>query len=88
MRYTVLAALLLAGCGGVSAPTTSGAPAGDACGALAHQGLVGMDAAQSLILPEPKRVFRTDEAVTTDFNAARLNVQLDTTDTIIAVTCG
>lgn len=90
MRYTIFAAVILAGCGGAMAPTAGRAPAitADTCNAAAHQGLVGLDAASSLALPEPKRLYGPNDAVTTDFDPARLNVQLDDTDTIIAVTCG
>lgn len=92
MKYTILAALLVAGCG--TLPTTSArtgsAPANgpDTCNAAAHQGLIGMDAASSLALPEPKRLVGPNDAVMTDFNPARLNVQLDAIDNIIAITCG
>ncbi|WP_299027102.1 I78 family peptidase inhibitor [uncultured Sulfitobacter sp.] len=90
MRYSIFIALLLAGCGASLAPTTGSAPANapDTCNAAAYQGLIGQDAASSLALPEPKRLYGPNDAVTSDFNAARLNVQLDDTDTIIAVTCG
>lgn len=94
MKYTILAGLLLAGCGSaVTVPTLGGgaaAPANgpDTCNAAAHQGLIGNDAASALALPEPKRLAGPTDAVTTDFNPARLNVGLDDTDTIIAITCG
>jgi|TARA_B110000908_G_C10222547_1_gene436128 hypothetical protein len=92
MKYSVLAGLLLAGCGAVTtqAPTAGGTAAAgpDTCNAAAHQGLIGMDAASSLALPEPKRLVAPNDAVTTDFNAARLNVQLNDTDNISAITCG
>lgn len=92
MRYTILAGLLLAGCGAVTtqSPSTGGAAATgpDTCNAAAHQGLIGMDAASSLALPEPKRLVGPNDAVTTDFIAGRLNVQLNETDNIIAITCG
>lgn len=90
MRYTILAALLVAGCGSTLAPTVGRAPANapDTCNAAAHQGLIGLDAASSLALPEPKRLSGPTDPVTTDFNPARLNVQLDEIDNIVAVTCG
>ena len=92
MKYTVLAALFVAGCGVLPTTTsrTGAAPASgpDTCNAAAHQGLVGMDAALSLALPEPKRLVGPNDAVTTEFNAGRLNVQLNETDNIIAITCG
>ena len=92
MKYTVLAGLLLAGCGVATtqAPSVGGAAVSgpDTCNAAAHQGLIGMDAASSLELPEPKRLVGPNDAVTTDFIAGRLNIQLDDTDNIIAITCG
>jgi len=93
MKYTLflITALGLGACGlqtAGSAPAAGGASGPDTCGAAAYQDLIGKDAAASLALPEPKRAYRPDEAVTTDINPARLNVQLDDTDTIVAVTCG
>lgn len=93
MKYTILAGLFLAGCGAVTTPAQQGgggtvANGPDTCNAAAHQGLIGMDAASSLALPEPKRLYGPNDAVTTDFVAGRLNVQLDDIDNIIAITCG
>jgi hypothetical protein len=86
----ILAALLVAGCGAATETTQRGAPAAapDTCNAAAHQDLIGRDAAASLALPEPKRLYGPNDAVTTDFNPARLNVQLDGIDNIVAITCG
>jgi hypothetical protein len=86
----IFAGLLLAGCGATVPPAGSppAANAPDTCNASAHQGLIGRGAAAALVLPEPKRVYGPLDAVTTDFVANRLNVQLDGTDTIVAVTCG
>lgn len=91
MKYTIFAGLLLAGCGAAVIPSSGKAPAAngpDTCNAAAHQGLIGLDAASSLALPEPKRLNGPTDLVTTDFNPARLNVQLDDTDNIIAINCG
>ncbi|KEJ90464.1 I78 family peptidase inhibitor [Sulfitobacter donghicola] len=91
MKYTILAGLLLAGCGTTIGTTGGNAPAAkgpDTCDAAVHQGLIGLDAASSLALPEPKRLVGPTDAVTTDFNPARKNIQLDDTDTIIGITCG
>ncbi|KIN74669.1 I78 family peptidase inhibitor [Sulfitobacter guttiformis] len=92
MRVMIFAGLLLAGCGAVkgsgpvTAPATAAGP--DTCNAAAHQGLVGRDAASALVLPEPKRLVGPNDAVTTDFIPTRLNVALDATDNIVAITCG
>jgi hypothetical protein len=90
MKFSILAGLLLAGCGAAVTPTANRAPASapDTCNAAAHQGLVGQDAASSLALPEPKRLYGPNDAVTMDYNPARLNVQLDAVDNIVAITCG
>lgn len=92
MRFAILTGLLLAGCGGaLPSANTAKAPAAagpDTCNAAAHQSLIGLDAASALALPEPKRLVGPNDAVTTDFLPERLNVALDDTDTIIAVTCG
>ncbi|UWR22285.1 I78 family peptidase inhibitor [Sulfitobacter sp. S190] len=92
MKYATLPLLLsLAACGTpLSQARTGGdtAPGPDTCGAAAYQNLIGQDAAQALIVPEPKRVYGPEDAVTADFLANRVNVQLDNTDTIVAVVCG
>lgn len=95
MKYSIstgvmMTGLLLAGCGAAVVQTAGQAPANgsDTCNAAAYQTLVGLDAASSLTLPEPKRLFGPTDAVTTDFNPARLNVQLDEIDNIVAITCG
>jgi hypothetical protein len=86
----ILAGVMLAGCGGLDMTAqqagTQNAP--DTCNAAAHQGLIGADAAASLVLPEPKRLAGPFDPVTTDYVAGRLNVQLSETDTIVAITCG
>lgn len=91
MRYMILAGLLLAGCDTAAIAPAQRAAQGagpDTCNAAAFQTLVGQDAASALALPEPKRLAGPLDPVTTDFLPDRLNVQLDATDTIIAVTCG
>ncbi len=92
MRYTILAGLMLAGCGDAMAPVQGNGPAAaagpDTCGAAAYQHLLGKGAAASLVVPEPKRVYGAADPVTLDYLADRINVQLDNTDTIVAVTCG
>ena len=94
------AALLLAGCGGAFGPlgqpqssaqqaAQKAAQTGpDTCNAAAYQGMIGQDAASALALPEPKRLVGPMDAVTMDFNAQRLNVGLDDTDTITGFSCG
>ncbi|MBD3665624.1 hypothetical protein H9Q16_16945 [Sulfitobacter sp. TSTF-M16] len=89
----IAGALLLAGCGapggsgnsGGSAPRVSG---DDTCGASAYAGLIGQDAVVALSIPDPKRSYRPDEVVTSDFNPERVSIQLDETDVIVAIACG
>lgn len=91
MKYiAMMSALALAGCGAtVPGNGPRQAPVGaDTCNAVAYQGLVGQDAVVALQIPDPKRSYRPDEAITQDFNPARVNVVLDDTDVITAITCG
>ena len=83
MRYLLIATGLLAGC----AASVSD-EAQESCSAGLYSGLVGQDAAASLAVPEPKRVYVLGEPITMDFNPARINIELDDTDTIIALKCG
>ena len=82
----------LAGCGGAigtgggsNTPRTS---ATDTCNAAQYAEFVGQDSVVTLTIPEPKRSYRTDEAVPTDFDPKRVSVVLDETDVIIAINCG
>lgn len=90
----LVGALALSGCGAVSTlgGGTTGAAArvsgADTCNAAAYAGLVGQDAVVALQIPDPKRSYRPDEAVTQDLIPARVNVVLDDTDVITAITCG
>lgn len=87
--FAGLTAVVLVGCGqGATTSSSSQSNGPDTCNAAAYSELVGQDAVQALTLPDPKRSYRLDEPVTTDYVANRLNIKLDETDTIIAVTCG
>lgn len=89
MRYPMLIAVFVAGCSAAPQTGREAAPAAqDTCNAAAYQNLIGQDAVADLSLPEPKRTYRLGDAVTTDFDPKRLNIQLDDTDTIIAINCG
>ncbi|VDC27243.1 I78 family peptidase inhibitor [Pseudogemmobacter humi] len=86
-----LAALALAGCGGAGgggAPPATTDPA--LCGADRLAGLTGQPVT---LLPGdevggPLRLIRPGDAVTEDFNPARLNVSLDASDHITRLSCG
>lgn len=89
IRLLVLSALLVtaAACQPVEAPAP-GTP--DTCAAAGIQHLVGQDvsALAAVLLPEPVRIIRPDEAVTMDFNPARTNIRLDGNERIVEITCG
>ncbi len=61
-----------------------------ACGAPDLQYLVGQDVAAiaAMTFAQPMRLIRPGMAVTMDFSAERLNIQLDDAEKIVAVTCG
>jgi hypothetical protein len=62
----------------------------NSCGAEALQALVGQSetALEGVDLPEFVRVIRPGDAVTLDFNPARLNVDLDGDGSITKLYCG
>lgn len=92
MFRTVLAlsatTALLAAC--VTDPPQGGTPAADQCGAAALQGLVGRSAStlDTVRLAGPVRVIRPGMAVTMDFIAERLNIDIDAREIITRVYCG
>ena len=94
MTRTLLALpalLALAACQPVVLPTEpDGGIGGDTCGAAGLQQFLGQDVSvlAAVLLPNPVRIIRPDEAVTMDFNPARTNIRLDEQDRIVEVTCG
>ncbi|MEP5731543.1 MAG: I78 family peptidase inhibitor [Sulfitobacter sp.] len=87
MRAAFCAALfLLTAC----APRQGLGPSrgGDLCNAQAYQDLLGLEESAAKALPQPKRVFHITDALTTDLQMNRLNVQLDDSGTIGAIFCG
>ncbi|HEX9857282.1 MAG TPA: I78 family peptidase inhibitor [Paracoccaceae bacterium] len=84
-------ALALAACTPeAEAPGPGLPPADDACGAAALQGLVGQPAAvlEAMTFGPATRVLRPGMAVTMDYSAERLNIEVDAAETIIRVSCG
>lgn len=65
-------------------------PAPDACGASGAQGLVGLDESvlATMKFRQPVRVLRPGMAVTMDYSAERLNIEVDAAGRIIRVSCG
>ncbi|MFZ1467961.1 MAG: I78 family peptidase inhibitor [Paracoccaceae bacterium] len=87
----LIASMMLAGCvvetpGGAVPP---GAPEG-ACGAPGLQGLVGQNrrVLTTMKFGTEVRIIEPNSAVTMDFRAERLNIELDAAGTISSVTCG
>jgi hypothetical protein len=62
----------------------------DACGASGLQGIVGTSVGelQAASLPENRRIIFPGMAVTMDFQAERVNVEIGTDDRIARVFCG
>lgn len=86
-----MAAVLLLGCVPQSgSPPAEPLPVEDACGAAGLQGLVGQseEALATLSLAAPARVIRPGMAVTMDYRAERLNIELDSQGRIIRIFCG
>jgi hypothetical protein len=81
-------ALALTACveGGLPEPE----PDPNACGAAELQFLVGQNRAvlAAMTLPAPVRVIEPGMAVTMDYSAERLNIDLDDEDRITRVYCG
>ncbi len=72
-------------------PSSDPAPAeDDACGASGLQDLVGQEVGvvAAMTFPAPMRIIRPGEAVTMEFNPARLNFELDGANRIARVYCG
>jgi hypothetical protein len=63
---------------------------GDACNSAAFRHLIGQPASAlaTVALPERTRVIRPGTMVTMDYNAQRLNVDLDARDRIVSLRCG
>ena len=97
----LLAFAALAGCATAPASTPSKTPSAsepavippeqeDACKAKSYQGLVGKPASDPGVPPAGRLVrhIRPDSIVTMDYVFARLNIDIDPKNTIIAVRCG
>lgn len=62
----------------------------DTCGANQWTGFIGAPVSELQVagLPTSARIIRPGQAVTMDFNPARLNVELDARDRVVRVYCG
>lgn len=94
MRRLVLALVLLgAACAQVSAedgPPALPQGADDTCDAAAHAALIGQDAGALVALPVSRliRIIRPGMAVTMDYLAGRLNIDVDAEARIVRLHCG
>lgn len=92
MRRLILAlpVLALAACIEETPVTPPPMPPENACGAADLQTLVGQPASvlETMRFSQPMRVIRPGMAVTMDYRADRLNIELDAAERIIRVTCG
>ncbi len=83
--------LVLAACTPEEPPTVpSPLPPEGACGATDLQSLVGQSARvlETMRFGQQVRIIRPGMAVTMDYSADRLNIEIDARETIIRVTCG
>ncbi|MDJ1009392.1 MAG: I78 family peptidase inhibitor [Paracoccaceae bacterium] len=87
MKPIPLLALALAACTEAAPPPS---PAEDGCGAAALADLVGQDASAlaAMTFPDTTRFIRPGDAVTMDYSAERLNIDLGADGTILRLWCG
>lgn len=71
-------------------PAPDPAPMEDACGASALQGLVGQSAKklETMRFAKTVRIIRPGMAVTMDYSAERLNIEVNAAEVITRVSCG
>ena len=95
--WTALAATLLAAGCSTPAPATgpTGAPRGDLCNAQAAQSFVGQNSTAKVVEAARvksgalmARILRPGQMVTKEFDAQRLNLEVDANGRIVAVRCG
>jgi len=102
MIWRTLPAMMLigvaAGCSGpapAAAPQPSAEPRQDACNAEPAQRFIGqalspvlVEEARKIAGAKSARVLRPGQAVTMEFNPARLNVEVDRREAVTAIRCG
>lgn len=86
LAATLAATLALAACVAEEPPLS---PNPD-CGAAGLQDLIGQPASvlDAMRFSQPVRVIRPGQAVTMDYFAGRLNIELDAADRIVRLACG
>lgn len=98
IKIGALSALaLLTGCAGVNEPTVgpTGAPLGGTCDAGPAQSAVGQNSTAKVVEAARvrsgamiARILRPGQMVTKEFDAQRLNLEVDASGRIVAVRCG
>jgi len=98
MKIGSLSALaLLAGCAGVNEPTVgpTGAPRSGTCDAKPAQSAVGQNSTAKVVEAARvrsgamiARILRPGQMITKEFDAQRLNLEVDANGRIVAVRCG
>lgn len=96
MRIALLLPLLVAACAQTAAPPAAPAPSpGGTCQAAGARFAVGQVATGALLADAQRRagaqqvrVLRPGQAVTLEFNPARLNLEVDATERVTGVRCG
>ena len=93
MRFSPLLLALpiaLMGCVYEPPPVMDPAPAEDACGASGLQDLVGQSAKKLEVIRFARtvRIIRPGMAVTMDYSAERLNIEINEAEMITRVSCG
>ncbi|WP_119965541.1 I78 family peptidase inhibitor [Simplicispira lacusdiani] len=91
------ACALAAGCAGVNEPTVgpTGAPRGGTCDAKPAQSAVGQNSTAKVVEAARvrsgamiARILRPGQMITKEFDAQRLNLEVDANGRIVAVRCG
>lgn len=94
---TLAACVLAAGCAGVNEPAVgpTGAPRGGTCDAKPAQSAVGQNSTAKVVEAARvrsgamiARILRPGQMVTKEFDAQRLNLEVDANGRIVAVRCG
>lgn len=95
MRLAVLAPFLLAACAQTAAPPPTASPAPGACQAGPASFAVGQVATPTVVAEAQRRagaqrarVLRPGQAVTLEFDAGRLNLDVDAAGRVTRVRCG
>lgn len=98
MTLAALAACaLMAGCSGIGQPAVgpTGAPLGGTCDARPAQSAVGQSSTASVVETarvrsgaQMVRIIRPGQMITKEYDAQRLNLEVDANGRILAVRCG